>query len=37
MKPGKLNLGLDHLSRILSGEDVDTLDDSLPDTHLFAI
>jgi hypothetical protein len=37
VKPGKLNLGPDHLSCILLGEDAGNLDDSLPDAHLFAV
>jgi hypothetical protein len=37
MKPMKFNLGLDHLSCILSIEDARNLDEILPDTHLFAI
>jgi hypothetical protein len=36
-KPGKLNVGPDHLSCILLGEDAGNLDDSLQDAHLFAI
>jgi hypothetical protein len=37
VKPRKLNSGPDHLSCILSGEDVGNLDESLPDAHLFAV
>jgi hypothetical protein len=37
VKPGKLNVGLDHLSHILSGEDVRNLDENLPDVQLFAV
>jgi hypothetical protein len=37
VKPGKLNAGPDHLSRILSGEDAGNLDDNLPDAHLFTV
>jgi hypothetical protein len=37
VKPGKLNAGPDHLSCILSGEDVGNLDDNLPDAQLFAV
>ena len=37
MKPGKFNSGPDHLSRILLREDARNLDDSLLDTHLFAV
>jgi hypothetical protein len=36
-KPKKLNVGLDHLSCILSGEDVGNLDESLPDAQLFSV
>jgi hypothetical protein len=37
MKLGKFNSGPDHLSHILPGEDAGNLDDSLADTHLFAV
>jgi hypothetical protein len=37
VKPGKLNVGPDHLSWILTGEDAGNLDDSLPDAHLFSV
>jgi hypothetical protein len=37
VKPKKLNLGPDNLSRILSGEDVENLDEILPDAQLFAV
>jgi hypothetical protein len=37
VKLGKFNLGPDHLSCILSGEDAGNLDDSLPDVHLFVV
>ena len=37
MKPGRLNVGPDHLSRIESGEEPTSLEDNLPDAHLFAI
>ena len=37
VKPGRLNLGLDHLSRLESGEDPTSLDEGLPDAHLFSI
>jgi len=37
VKPGKLNSGPNHLSCILIGEDLENLDDSLPDTHLFIV
>jgi hypothetical protein len=35
VKPGKLNAGPDHLSCILSREDVGNLDDSFLDAQLF--
>ena len=31
VKPGKLNVGPDHMSRLDSGEEWGNLDDSLPD------
>ena len=37
MKPGRLNVGPDHLSRLDSGEDPSNLDDNLPDAPLFSI
>jgi hypothetical protein len=37
VKPEKLNAGLDHLSQILTGEDVGNLDDSFPDAQLFEV
>jgi hypothetical protein len=37
VKPGKLNAGPDHLSRILTREYERNLDDSLPDAHLFLV
>jgi hypothetical protein len=37
VKPWKLNAGLDHLLRILSGEDVGNLDEILPDAQLFVV
>jgi hypothetical protein len=36
VKPGKLNVGPDHLSCILLGEDAGNLDDILLDAQLFA-
>ena len=36
-KPGRLNLGLDHLSRLESGEEPTSLDEGLPDAQLFSI
>ena len=37
MKPGQLNNGPDHLSRIESGEDPISLEDELPDAQLFSV
>ena len=37
VKPGRLNLGPDHLSRLESGEEPTNLDEGLPDAQLFAI
>jgi len=37
VKPGKLNVGPDHLSWLESGEEGGNLDDNLPNAHLFAI
>ena len=37
VKPGILNAGPDHLSRIDSGEEPSNLEDNLPDEHLFSI
>ena len=37
MKPGRLNAGPDHLSRIDSGEEPSNLDDNLLDAPLFSI
>jgi hypothetical protein len=37
VKPGKLNIGPDHLSCILIGEDAGNMDDSLPYAHLFTV
>ena len=37
VKPGRLNVGPDHLSRIESGEEPTNLEDNLPDAQLFAI
>jgi hypothetical protein len=36
-KQEKLNLGPNHLSRILTGEDAENLDNSLPNVHLFLV
>ena len=37
VKPGRLNVGPDHLSRIESGEERTSLEDNLPDVQLFVI
>jgi len=37
VNPRKFNSGPDHLSHILSGEDANNLDESLPGAHLFAV
>ena len=37
VKPERLNLGPDHLSRLESGEEPTSLDESLPNAQLFAI
>ena len=37
VKPGKLNAGFDHLSRIDSGEEPSNLEDNLLDAQLFSI
>lgn len=37
MKPGKLNAGPDHQSRLESREEGGNLDDSLPNVQLFSI
>ena len=37
VKPGRLNVGPDHLSRIDSREEPSNLDDNLPDAPLFSI
>ena len=37
MKLGKLNVEIDHLSRIESGEEPTNLEEGLPDAQLFSI
>ena len=37
VRPGKLNVGPDHLSRIDTGEEPTGIDDDFPDAHLFRI
>ena len=36
-KPGKLNVGLDHLSRVTNGEESTNLEDNFPDAQLFSV
>jgi hypothetical protein len=36
VKPGKLNEGTDHLSRITNGEERINLEDNFPDAQLFS-
>ena len=37
IRPGKANVGPDHLSRIESGEDLIGIEDDLSDAHLFMV
>jgi hypothetical protein len=37
LKPGRINKGLDHLSRLEHGEETTILEDALPDAQLLAI
>jgi hypothetical protein len=37
VKPGKLNAGLDHLSRVTNGEEPTKLEDNFPDAQLFSL
>jgi hypothetical protein len=37
VKPRKLNVGPDHLSRITNGEEPTNLEDNLPDVQLFSV
>jgi hypothetical protein len=37
VKPGKLNAGLDHLSRVTNGEEPMNLEDNFPDAQLFSV
>jgi hypothetical protein len=37
VKPGKLNAGLDHLSRLTNGEEPTNLEDNFPDAQLFSV
>ena len=37
VKPGRLNVGLDHLSRIETGEEPTSLEEGLPNMQLFVV
>jgi hypothetical protein len=37
VKPGKMNVGLDHLSRVTNGEEPNNLEDNFPDAQLFSV
>jgi len=37
VKPGRLNVGPDHLSRIETGEEPSSMEEGLPDTRLFLV
>ena len=37
VKPGKLNVGADHPSRITNGEEPTNLKDNFPDADLFSV
>jgi hypothetical protein len=37
VKPQKLNVGPDHLSRITNGQEPTNLEDNFPDAHLFSV
>lgn len=37
VKPGRLNVGLDHLPKIETGEEPTSLEDNLPNAQLFEI
>ena len=37
VRPGRLNVGPDHLLRINTGEDPIGVEDDIPDAHLFRI
>ena len=37
VKPGRLNVGPDHLSRLAMGENDGSIDDQLPDADLFRV
>jgi hypothetical protein len=37
VKPGKLNVGFDHLSRVTNDEDPTNLEDTFPDVQLFSV
>jgi hypothetical protein len=37
VKPGKLNVRPDHLSRITNGEEPTNIEDKFPDAHIFSV
>jgi hypothetical protein len=37
VKPGRLNAGLDHLSRITNGDEPSRLEDNFPDAKCFSL
>ena len=37
VNPGWLNAGLDHLSRVVNGEEPTNIDDGFPDAQLFRV
>jgi hypothetical protein len=37
VKPGKLNVGPNHLSRVTNGEEPTNLEDNFPDENLFLV
>jgi hypothetical protein len=37
VKPGKLNTGPYHLSRVTNGDDPTNLEDTFPDVHFFSV
>ena len=37
VKPRKLNVGPDHLSRVTNGEEPTNLEDNFPDVQLFSV
>jgi len=37
VKPGRLNVGLDHLSRVTNGEKPTNLEENFPNAQLFSV